>query len=405
MYLIFLLLSVLTSPFSSVLAEDIPPLKKITVTESNNYLPSMETQLYPVDKFKIDELKKLRAYVENRIKFKSIQEPKIILEIMEWVSLQWEHNGFNEAPDGASALDILKDVHTNKTCYRCVEYAQVTAEILCAFGYPARRVALRTIDVAYGGFGQGHVAVEVWSNTLGKWIFIDPQFSIYPVYKEKILNYYEIYEFKKKGQFADITFNVMPAYVKDAQSSKDTTMSFDANFFDQNYRDFIQRYFGYIGTSLHLKSADYSVVLGLDGKDQTFTFQGQPVSNGIFTHSPKDLYFELNQTLMVFHYQDQKNSAHHFQKQLEQLNIKTEEEYFEKMSLFSVKPDFTVSLLTNTPWHEHYEYRTALDGTWIQVRGDSFIWSLTSGDNYLEARSVNTMGIPGPGTFMKIDYQ
>ncbi len=72
---------------------------------------------------------------------------------------------------------------------------------------------------------------------------------------------------------------------------------------------------------------------------------------------------------------------------------------------FAAKPEFIVSFLNDSPWHSYYEYRFSARGSWARANGDLVNWNLKSGRNYLEARSINYMGIPGPATFVNILYQ
>ena len=80
---------------------------------------------------------------------------------MAWVSKQWEHNGWNAAPDSASALDILKSAIEQGKQYRCVEYGFVLNKILKSMGYPARTIVLKNANVDYGGAGMGNITTEV----------------------------------------------------------------------------------------------------------------------------------------------------------------------------------------------------------------------------------------------------
>jgi hypothetical protein len=178
----------LAAPLAAAAEPAAPPLRRIEIVEDNNRLPSPLASLYPVETAGPASLAPLREYVRRRADFLDAKDPDVIFLALGWVSTQWKHDGMNEPRTGESSLDILKDVHEKGARYRCVEYGQVLSDILKSLGYVTRRVSLRSPNVAYGGFGQGHVATEVWSNALRKWIFIDPQFSVYPSHEGKFLN-------------------------------------------------------------------------------------------------------------------------------------------------------------------------------------------------------------------------
>lgn len=385
--------------FSSIFAGDLsaaPVLHKIEVIETNNYFTSSSSDLYPALAAELDKLSDLRSYVLKRVDLRPGDDPEVIIRALEWVSSQWRHDGFNEPRKGESALDILKDVHERGARYRCVEYGLVLADLLKSLGYVTRRVSIKSVDAAYGGPGQGHVATEVWSNRLSRWIWLDPQFSVYPTYEGRFLDFHEMYDLKRQGKFSRIRFNVTDGYQK--HESK-----FNAVEYDKDYRKFIQRYFGYLGTAIMREGGKYELLLPLEGKSQLLTFQGTPYGGLFFTKDSRDLYFEMNRTWISFAYRDARNASS--QTMMETLGIRTEEDFIAKMPVFAAKPDFTLTLLNNSAWHAHYERRTSREGAWTRLIGSSMNWSLTHGENYLEIRSVNQMGVPGPSTFASIRYK
>lgn len=109
-----------------------------------------------------------------------------IKTILDWTSNQWKHNGSNN-PTKQDALTILKEAREGKQ-FRCVEYGIVATATLNSIGIPARTLGLKTRDVEKVMRGAGHVVSEVYSNELGKWIFIDPQFNIIPTLNGHPLN-------------------------------------------------------------------------------------------------------------------------------------------------------------------------------------------------------------------------
>jgi hypothetical protein len=188
-------------------------LKKISVLKTNNSLEALSIADWVYTPIEKTQLKKLRSYVEIKgFRPSKGTESDFVVSALSWVSNQWEHDGFHSPPPTFQALDILKAVHQKRERFRCVEYGVVLAELLQAYGFITRTLFLRSNNVAYGGYGQGHVAMEVWLNDLQKWIFLDPQFGVsLTAGKSKVpLNFYEIYQEKKAGRFAKLQVKVAP---------------------------------------------------------------------------------------------------------------------------------------------------------------------------------------------------
>lgn len=147
-------------------------MKKIKIVESNNQNLDSLRHLN-VNQVEDADLTKLRDYVMSKIKLTDYKDPQIFFETMDWVSSQWVHHGFHEAPKEMTSYDILQKVAEGER-FRCVEYAKVTADILNALGYVTRSLNIKTHDSDYGGVGRAHAVTEVWSNALDKWVLLDP---------------------------------------------------------------------------------------------------------------------------------------------------------------------------------------------------------------------------------------
>jgi hypothetical protein len=275
-----------------------------------------------------------------------------------------------------------------------VEYGKVLSDLLLSLGYVSRGVGLKNSDVAYGGFGMGHVASEVWSNSLQKWIFVDPQFSIYAKHGDDFVNFYEMYKLKQAGKFNEIRFIPTDGYLK----SKNTTEVKEA----EDYRSFIEKQFGYIDTSYVLDGDVIKATLPLDGKSPFLTFQGQPYNNMVFTQNLSDLYFSLNRTLIIFKYKDSNDES--FMKLIADKKIQTNQDYMENMPLFAAKPDYKLNFKNNMPWFDHYEVKID-EGSWNKNKGNAFDWSLKKGKNTIAVRGVNKAGLPGMPTTVEIVYK
>lgn len=368
-------------------------LKKITVLETNNlvysdryttvYLPKSPTE---------PEMRKLREYVKSRCILTKSSDLQLFLELMEWVSLSWTHDASHAAPSRATSREILELGRAGQR-FRCQEYAQVYHDILTSFGYVSRVLQLRKVGAAYSGLGAGHVAVEVYSNLLRKWVFMDPQMCCYLTKSDnRPLSFYELYQSWNKGEFSGIMVNTSP---KITAREKFT----DMNEFASTYKTFLQQYFGYQGITSVQSGERVELRLKLDGKLNYLTFQGVPISHRAFTDDPDHLYFDLNKTIILFDY----NRSIGWDDVFKRYDILSAEDYIENMSKFAARPDFELTFRNSMPWFDFYEVQID-NGPWTKSKSSSFHWSLKSGDNMIRVRSVNSVGVQGPETFARIRY-
>lgn len=367
------------------------PLQKISILESSNLkLDDRYRTLKLPESPDTPELRQLREYVLKQVDLSHRSDPEVILAALEWVSIQWDHDGWNEPVPGTSSYQLLQNVKQGQR-YRCVEYGTVVSDLLLSLGYPSRPIGIKTPDAAYGGFGQGHVVSEVWSNALDKWIFIDPQFSMYATHQGRYLNFYEMYQLEREGRFGEIRFVASPRYLERHKR--------DPAELDKEYREFLGRYFGYMNIPYVREGKEATLVLPLKGQGQFASFQGFAASELLFTDDPRDLYVPLNHTQVLFTYADKRRPIELIQEH----HITTEQEFLSKRPLFAARPDYTLTLQHGMPWFDHYELRVD-GGAWKRLPGDTVPAKLHEGLNTLEVRAVNRVGAAGPVNRMKIRY-
>lgn len=368
-------------------------LQKISITNTNNSLDLMAVPDWVYLPIESSELKKLKSYIEQK-GFKPLvsTEKEFVLSALSWVSNQWEHDGMNEPPKSFHALDILREVHKKKARYRCVEYGQVLSEILQSYGFITRSLALRSHDVAYGGFGQGHVAMEVWLNDLGKWIFLDPQFGVFltTAKDDSPLNYFEIYQEKKAGRFENLAINTTSGSKNFIQKAVDKI----------SYRSFLKNYFGHISVANKTKNQVASLLL--EAKNIPLTFQGTPLNNALFTNRAELFYPEMNRVALFLSY---KNNKANFVELMKNFKIESDADYLKNMAGFAAEPDFKIVIESKSKLKETYQFREGSSGVWQDISGNSLEWSARKKMNRIEVRAVNEFGRPGPLTFLETKYE
>jgi len=367
-------------------------LLKIEVTDTNNY---QTTTLHHPANLTAQPDTALNCYVSERVTFRHQDEPQLFIEVMDWVASQWQHDGFNQPPRDMTSLEILKNVHENGERYRCVEYGKVMADILSSMGHYSRQIGLRSVDAAYGGWGRGHVATEVWSNTLDKWVFFDPQYSIYAVHQGEYLNIDDIHRLKARGMFESIDYVVTPEFAAANDLDVEETL--------EGYAGFLNNYLGCHTSGRDLGNGPIGIHYLMETDTPALTFQGMgsgaPV---ICTREAELAYPKLNQTVVAMAAQARQDVD--FMTIMEEHGIETEEQFLEHMWRFAAEGVVVVSLSSNMVDLEKYQIRID-GGKWVDHDSEDFEWTLNEGQNRFEVRSMSSGGVPGPVTFVEVTFE
>lgn len=368
-----------------------PTLKKIIVVESNNIYTTGKYKKLALPKSLFEpQLLQLKDFVARRISFAKANETEFLYKMMEWVSIRWEHNGKNAPPASFTTFQILQKAEKDKVQYRCQDYAQTLSDILISYGFIARVIGLQTSDVAYTSIGGGHVAVEVWNNTLNKWIFLDPQWAVYATHNTKPLHYAELAKLYQKDSLQVVNFQVMPLALKRSM--------LDSTEYIKQYREFITNYFGSMQVAISRHGLPQTLTLQLVDKQQYLTLQGLPANNVIFTTHTSDLYFDVNRCSVLLSYLknpvwDEVYSS-----------IETSEDYQRKLPEIAAKPEFAVSCDNSMAWFGYYMVRLN-NNSWAKLNDSSYTTcSLKNGINTIEAFCVNKANREGTHTIMHIFY-
>lgn len=214
----------------------------------------------------------------------SNDELEKIKMILDWTHRQWEHDGSNN-PSNPDALTILKEARDGKK-FRCVEYGIVASSALNSIGIPARVIGLKCRDIEKVRQGGGHVASEVYSATLNKWIFLDPQFNVIPVLNGVPLN---SAEFQK-------------AILNDRGNLKLINLQGDVSAEDVNkYVGWVAKYLFYLDVLFDQRignEPDYQKISGMTkitlvpvGEKEPKVFQRHsPINYSFYTNSLNDFY-------------------------------------------------------------------------------------------------------------------
>ncbi len=366
-------------------------IKRVQVTATNNYrLDKRYLSLQLPANAQDAQLHLLHDYVLQHDGAKtSASEFKEMLQITHWVHQRWQHDALGAAAATTSAMEILQLAEQGER-FSCTEYSKVLRDVLHSYGIPARIVSLQSVDVAYGGLGSAHALVEAWSNTYNKWILLDAQWAVYAETDTIPQSIADIARRAKAQRFDTVIFKSVERHSK-AGAAVATL--------NQDYREFIAAYFGYMSTNYTDNGQPINVVLPLDGQGYPLTLQALPRNVRVFAREPRDVYIDVNHVMLLLRFRPQAQGGG-----ANSLDINTAQDYLDKMAMFAAVPDFDVGLQHNMPWFDHYD--VAIDKQAWQKSGDGVLhWSLHKGTNRLAVRAVNAFGKIGPETFYTIDYQ
>ncbi len=100
-----------------------------------------------------------------------------IFNLLKWVHQKIRHDGSNSDPDPEDALNILRYCQETGKGVNCVMMAIVLNEACLAIGLKSRVIHGNSRDWVFNG--EWHAFNIVYSNTLEKWVFVDPTNNAY----------------------------------------------------------------------------------------------------------------------------------------------------------------------------------------------------------------------------------
>lgn len=101
-----------------------------------------------------------------------------IMNLLYWVHNNIKHDGNNGLASGPRTLANTYDSALRDSCgYNCRALAISLAEALLAEGIPARYITCLPKD--WANDDDCHVICTAWSESLGKWIWVDPTFAAF----------------------------------------------------------------------------------------------------------------------------------------------------------------------------------------------------------------------------------
>jgi hypothetical protein len=293
---------------------------------------------------------------------------------LAWVGTRWIHHSENTVPPSVSTLEIIERAQKGER-FTCVEYARVLVDILTAYGYPSRIVGLSRADIEMCPRGARHVAVEAWSATYSKWVFLDPQWGIYPCLEGQWLSAYELVQAIRGGKLTSIDLIPSPEVCRYYRTSAEEQVEL--------YRTFIEVYTGYLDFP-YVYEGKPTLLMCIcdDSLSLPLAFQGMPISGLFYTRNWRKAYGRLDQLHATFTYTGQYQPQRGF-----------------------TQPEYTLTLATTMPWIKYYQVRI-MQGQqttdWLTLDAPTYRWQLAHGINTIEMRAIGWNDLPSQVTSVTV---
>ncbi len=254
-------------------------------------------------------------------------------------------------------------------------------EAFLAMGYPCRWVNIATMST------YGHEVIEVWSNDFNKWVFMDAtrDYYIYDPETGIPMSLTEVNGRLKEIFTRPVTWeDPMRAQAPTDSSGYQVRVAFREGKNKFSIYDVSQ------GPELLLMKGHLNMVLRND-----FASRPTPVPWRISSNWGGTLFYGWYNDIFPRkrEYELHTNRAQDFNPPLNQSELTVSETG--SSNVLRVDAD------TETPCFKAFMAQFN-DGEWREISSPSFEWTLREGPNTLRVRSLNTAGVPGPVSCVKV---
>lgn len=324
---------------------------------------------------------------------------------MDFVHHLSKHQGRDEAPD-LSGLAIVHAARAGEVTFRCVEFAHLLQQVLAAFAFPARVVALRRPD-SDDGLGKGHVVVDVWSPDHGKWVVLDPQFNLFYTSRDgAVLSAWEIHERVRARRFVDLQMSreaeirrdYTPIDAKDNQdgASLEVPDGFDREEVWQSLPDhgdvesflrFWEEYYHQLVFQRSYSLTRPKTVAGVDPHAGLFYCDAQDLPPIVFQRMPQAVTFTTDRTKIAV--------------PVNGVELQWAPVLVPDGAPLAATRRIHLTLTHSMPWFDHYE--VALNGAEAERSSDGVRdVALQAGENVITVCPVNDCGRRGHHATLKL---
>ncbi|WP_425616561.1 transglutaminase-like domain-containing protein [Anatilimnocola sp. NA78] len=340
------------------------------LTRHNPSLPERYSP-FPFESLDHPRLQQLRQQYQLDDVVKGCQtDLERMAKLAVWSSQLWTKGHLSEAYPKWDALEILQK-HADGTPVGgfCQQYNLVFLQACESLGMPGRCVSIGSGDHGLK-IRSGHEVVEIWSNELNQWIYVDGQAAWYFVDQatRRPLSLLELRE-RQVAHFQQQPFRAAEVVVL-AKSPYEW----------RGFGEFPA--FAELRMIPHTQFLDGKLPLPLNQGMRGWFWTGHHVwTDDKYPASilyptritrEQDWNFPINQTHLWLEQQE--------------------------------KPgEVSVRLTHNMPSFAHFVLQLD-EGPEKILKGSDFTWSLRSGENRWQARAVNKFGLRGPASWIKVSY-
>jgi len=291
-------------------------------------------------------------------------------KLAAWSSQLWTKGHLSEAYPKWDALEILKK-HADGTPIGgfCQQYNIVFLQACESLGMPGRCVSIGAGDHGLK-IRSGHEVVEIWSNEHNKWIYVDGQAAWYFVDKET----------REPLSLLELRERQVAHFQKQPLRAAEVVVLAKSPYEWKGFGEFPA--FAELRMIPHTQFLDGKLIMPLNQGMRGWFWTGHHVwTDDKYPASilypqritrEQDWNFPINQT---------------------QLWLEQKE-----------KPgEVSVQLTHNMPSFDHFVVQQD-EGADQAIKGNDFTWSLQPGNNRLQARAVNKLGLAGPPSWIKVSY-
>lgn len=379
--LIFFLTQKETIPLTAVTIQTNEELPKRDGAKALRKISQNNPQLR-YSRFEYEDLKhpRLAAFRKQYALDEVVQGCTTDLQRMEklavWTSQQWTKGHLGKIYPKWDALEILKK-HEDGTPIGgfCQQFNIVFLQACESFGLVGRCVSIGSGDHGVK-IRSGHEVVEIWSNELNKWVYVDGQAAWYFVDKETRtpLNLLEL----RERQLATIL---------DQSASKESKREVDVVVLAKSPYEWkgLQEWpaFAELRMIPHTKFLDGRAPLPLNQGMRGWFWTGHRVWTD-------DLY-----PASVL-YSDRVSNVNDWNWPINQTQIWLQQKL--------TPGELEARLTHNMPSFDKFVVQID-DKEELAIDKDRFRWPLHAGENQLQVRAVNVHGIRGPASWVKVEYK
>jgi hypothetical protein len=125
-------------------------------------------------------------------------EWNVIGKIAAWTCARVQSGPGPAMEDTTDGVELLRQIDEGRSGFACGTFSHIFVDALASFGIVARTIGITARDISLGKTWN-HATSEVWSDRLGKWVYVDSELILYYELNGTPLSAMELQDCLKKG--------------------------------------------------------------------------------------------------------------------------------------------------------------------------------------------------------------